>query len=347
MGERRAFWDAYSERRRRPIDELVDHNPKHTAGFVRGTLVIFDTLNNLHPDLVIFPYRGAAPISWSLDAWSENFGRQGFNSLNLPIGSRVDTTTGLYSGPSPAEKWKIIAQEMGQLKTVRGIDSLKRPVLVDEVHSGGTISQAAMITEKILEHAFGAPNLNVIAAQDNRPEILSRKKSPKFIDLIANHYSDGIHTQNVLLPLVYVDCIDLLPYILSPGGLPEGAKPKPVPFNMVEVMGQQNHGMKTLLEKPSPSDYLMIMHNPEAEMLFKKLVGWMYRPQRLKALMPIIKNNQDLGASELSEGGFIMDDYEYLMTLLTDPGKTGINHPQSIRDWLCGYYSEIKDRKIF
>lgn len=341
----RKFWHAYSDKKRRPIDELVNHSPSQTADLMRGTLVIFDAANNLDPDLVIFPYRGSAPIAWSLDAWANCFGRERFTGLNIPIGTTTEYQSGVFEGPGPGEKWKIIARELEVFSKISGVEEVKKPLLIDEVHSGGTLSQAAMVLDKVLRANFGSSGLDVIAAQDNRPQVIARKKNAKFIEMATNVYSPTIRTQTVLMPLVYVDCVDLLPTILRPDtSAISGARVRDLPAGLSELMNRDI----SISQAPSPYDYLTIMHNPEAEQLFKKLVGWTYRPQRLEALMPLIRKGEEIKQSELVEGTNLADDYEFMLEALTHPNDDPkVVNPQAIRDWIIGFYSEIKARRIF
>jgi hypothetical protein len=310
----RLFWETYSAKKRRPIDELVLHSPVETAQFVTGSRVLFKMAGGSNPDLVAYPYRGAAPIAWTFDAWADVYHTGRFPSVYLPIGTNTEVVKGGSAGPNPSEKRDIINREIDMLARTGVLSSVRSVLLVDEVHSGGTISQAAIVLESVLAQRTAVRQLDVIAAQDSRPQILNRKKNDRYVEMASNVYKSSIRMSTYLLPLIYVDCVDLLPAILR--------------------------------DEQGGYEHLKILHNPEAEALFRQLVVWAHDPSRMEALMPVIKRNEELSAEQLAVIPGLEADYNYLLDALTYPQDSNkVVKPQAIRDWLGAYYSSVKAKK--
>src|SRR3989338_827353 len=216
-----AFWTSQNSSYVRPVDVAVRKISSFEAvGFVRGVRSVFNVIEAADPDIIFLPERGAGPIDWALQRFGEIYrGKERFKVF-LPIGTCVDPFTCAEWGPGKRDKSEIVGKIVGNLRETR--DWLSKPLLIDEVQSGATITK---VTHDLVRALIGlysggsvqpiTDKLQVVAVQDNRNGWLAQKKAKGYTSIVDNSkaYIQGFITE---MPLFTVDRQIFLNYLLAP-----------------------------------------------------------------------------------------------------------------------------------
>ncbi len=172
--------------------------PEEAVGFVMGCQEIYRMINEIDPDVMFFPERGASPIDWSLQQFGELYPDKIRHCVYLPIGTCIDPRTSSEWGPSKPTKLSIVHDAVENLH--RSGVSVKKPLLIDEVQSGATITNVV----RNLGDVMDGGDLFVIAVQDTRNSWLSRKHAKGYKKIIESK-REGVVARVVEMPLFTVD----------------------------------------------------------------------------------------------------------------------------------------------
>lgn len=201
---------------KRAMDTLVRQAPPTwVADFARGCAVVAALVAKERPGLVLYPGRGAGPLHWTARAL---LGGRHPQAVDLPIGSHRTGAAAAgrhlndppLAGLSRPRKKQVVEDALAALRA----SGAYRPgvtgvLLVDEVQNGGTLVEAARIVRQAMDGHGDTSALRVVAAQDQRPGVLSRPRSPRFAELAANNMP-GVVAAVVPLMLFTVDRHTLL-----------------------------------------------------------------------------------------------------------------------------------------
>jgi hypothetical protein len=243
------FW--VNPSRIRPIDRIINsaiqernpNTPQAVSDFVFGCETIFHMVQQIEPDLIILPLRGAAPIGWTLEEFEQLEGRE-YPKVYPRIGDHINVLSSKQRGYP-----RSIKQEIAKVDLSHATARVQRPLLVDEVQAGSTLTEIAHFLSSVLKDVFDCDKLYIIGAQDSR--VMQRKKTDGYQKLVANVDAQFV-TSTVDLPLFYVDRNELLDYLLEF----EGVSPANIPT-------------------------IQVMHNTEAEALFKNITFGVLHPELL------------------------------------------------------------------
>jgi hypothetical protein len=243
------FW--VNPSRIRPIDRIINsaiqernpNTPQAVSDFVFGCETIFHIVQQIEPDLIILPLRGAAPMGWALEEFEQLEGRA-YLKVYPRIGDHINVLSGKQRGYPRSVKQEIAKVDLPQVTI-----GVQKPLLIDEVQAGSTITEIAHFLSPALKDVFGCDILYVIGAQDSR--VMQRRKTDGYQRLVANVDAQFV-TSTVDLPLFYIDRNELLDYILEF----EGVSTANIPM-------------------------IQVVHNIEAEDLFKNITYGVINPELL------------------------------------------------------------------
>lgn len=298
MQERKVgFWRQYEEPFETPMGFVIDRvKPGQAIDFVLGIKALAATISQINPDVIFLPERGAMPLWWSarefLQAQSDsNLPR----IVNLSTGEGVDNITGRNFGIKDDQKGEVIKQQI-QILLDQGF-KITRPLLIDEVHTGSTLTHAARHLSSAFAE-FGIPeDLRILAIQDNRKKILQRKKYHGFVRLVTNALPI-YQTSMLTIPLFYVDRQSMLNHLIRP----ETANP------------DRSHLMT------------MTMHNTDAEQTFRNLVLAVMHPKILKNIVDNTPaSTQDIDNQSSAIYARLTDWLESL--------RSELQNPEQVTNW--------------
>lgn len=218
------FWGNYSSNFARPVDHAVRKiSPVEVVGFVRGARSVFNIVEGLNPDVIFLPERGANPVDWALQRFSELYRGSDRMKVYLPIGTCVDPQTGQEWGPEKLLKRQVVKRLVEDLR--ERVGWLNRPLLIDEVQSGATLTNVAHSLVEVLTGKDPSESgesitdrLFVIAIQDSRNGWLTHKKAKGYRSISHNEKAN-IQAFIEELPLFTVDRQIFLNHLLSPMGV--------------------------------------------------------------------------------------------------------------------------------
>jgi len=289
-----SFWSHYN-RLPHPVVRLVRDVPVHeVVEFARGVGAITHLVAQRRNDVIFIPERGAGPISWAMQQWNEFDGSETHFSY-LPIGTHTTVTDYKQGGYSHTTKKYIIELEVRRQLELRG--AINRPLLIDEVQTGGTLFSAAKNLQEVLKRLQASDVLDVVAIQDNREHSLYREKVPGFIRMVT-HEDARFQAATVPLPLFFLDKQSMLNHILEPNDI-------------------EDESRKLSL--------LRIVHNAEAVQLIKDLVLCVKQPELLKRAIDQVMIVGNISLDDVPS----VDNQRYVSRLkdlveeaVTDPGLT-------------------------
>lgn len=266
-----SFWETYNNSSIRPMDRVINaanqernpNTPQTISDFVFGCRTIFSMMQQIEPDLVILPLRGAVPIGWVVEEFEQLNGKH-YPKVYPRVGDHINALDGRQGGYPLQTKQDIVRVD---LSNVTGV--VERPLLIDEVQAGSTLTEVASLLSSELRDVFSCETLYVIGAQDTR--VMQRKKTKDYLQLVGNLRPQFI-ASTVNLPLFYIDRNEFLDYLLEPTGKESSKTP-------------------TMLHT---------MHNIEAEDLFKNLTYGVLYPD---ILLRVIKDIRDGKGGQLIEEG--------------------------------------------
>lgn len=254
-----SFWEMYNNSSIRPIDRVINaahqernpNTPETITDFILGCRTIYSMIQQIEPDLVILPLRGAIPMGWVIEEF-ERLNEKHYSKVYPRVGDHINVLDGKQGGYPLQAKQDIVKADLSNV-----IGVVKRPLLIDEVQAGSTLTEVANLISQELKDRFACKTLYVIGAQDSR--VIQRKKTEDYLQLVGNLRPQFV-TSTVNLPLFYIDRNEFLDFILEPAG-------------------------KDLSNAPM---MLHTMHNSEAEELFKNLTfGVLYPDILLKVISNI------------------------------------------------------------
>jgi len=286
MPTKESYWER-QEGHNPNVLEILIHNikPDHVYGFVKGCEAILSILEEFHTDTVIYPERGAIPISWVVSELSNTTPFE-FDEIHLPIGTHQNINKPKYSGLNGNQKKIIIDKAIEQIISRFGLNI--KLAIVDEVQSGSTLSQASHHILNSLRSFNSSINMLVIAAQDNREGVIHRNKTQGFRIISANERS-GITAAVIPMPLFTVDRDALLNDILFPSDAPEKVR---------------LHAMK-------------ICHNTDSEYLFRLMTDFIQHPEKILMLIHLLEDN----FTHMPCDGNLKNQCLFLFDLLTRSDK--------------------------
>lgn len=194
------------------ISEYTAVEPIQIRDFVYGCNIIKGKFEAVRPDAVFYPERGASPIAWAVEELWYDGGRSDkeyYRPVFIPIGTKVDPTTNSWSGISRETKQEVVSSTVQDLVS-KGI-KISKPVLVDEVQIGGTLSFVAPILYDALHEAYGVEKMNVIAAKDSKTGQIRVKKLRQ---MLTQRFPE-LPTMVALLPLFFIDQVNMLDIIVE------------------------------------------------------------------------------------------------------------------------------------
>jgi hypothetical protein len=277
-----SFWVNPSQIR--PIDRIINsaiqernpNTPQAVSDFVFGCETIFHMVQQIEPDLIILPLRGAAPMGWALEEFEQLEGCT-YPKVYPRIGDHINVLSGKQRGYPRSVKQEIVKVDLPQATI-----GVQKPLLIDEVQAGSTITEIAHFLSPALKDVFDCDTLYVIGAQDSR--VMQRKKTEGYQRLVANVDAQFV-TSTVDLPLFYVDRNELLDYLLEF----EGVSPAGVPT-------------------------IQVMHNIEAKALFKNITYGVLHPELLLNAVKCVREGE-VQQDRLSQwiGGLVVPKDEYYL----------------------------------
>lgn len=276
------YWEYYNALKIRPIDVVVNGanreknalTPDVLADFVFGCRTIYAAVDQYNPDMVFLPQRGASPIGWALEVFEDRNGGR-YPKTFLRIGTHINVEENKLVGYPWFTKQQIVEADVQNLIERRHEQNffegkpydpqvIKRPLLIDEVQSGSTISEANGYLKEALAKNGQKSDVAVICAQDSR---VNRQKTQDYIDLVTDPANQRTTTV-VNVPLFYVDRPELLDYLLQPS-----------------VEDTNVHPNAPMLQQ--------IKHNVEAKHLVKNLVKAILEPNILIAALYEVRYPQN------------------------------------------------------
>lgn len=261
------FWEEYNNPLETPMGFVINHvQPGQVVDFALGVKALSATISQIHPDVIFLPERGALPLWWSAREFLQTQSDTPLPKIvTLAIGEGVDNTTSRNSGIRDFQKGDVVKQQI-QILVDQGIE-IKRPLLIDEAHTGSTLTHAARHLSSAFTNAGMPDSLRIIAVQDNRGGILQRRKYHGFVRLVSNAIQN-YQTSMLTIPLFYVDKQTMLNHLIRP----ETANP------------DRSHLMT------------MTMHNTYAEETFMNLIVATMHPRIVKDILtnnPTEQNRND------------------------------------------------------
>ncbi len=299
------FWQKYEGRNPVNVLDVIfrEIQPKELYGFVKGCASLQMTLEQIRPDLVIYPERGAMPIAWTIRAFSELRGFE-YSEIDIALGSHIVIQTNRETGVGGLQKRRVIQHWLQY--AAENICDLNTVVMIDEVQSGKTLSQATHHLLEYIQTSSPDTSLHIIAVQDDRNHVLHRSKVPAFRTLSSNE-RQGITAQVFPMPLFTVDRTALLDYLL---------------------IDEEMDLTKTPI--------VHTLKNTEAETVFRLFALVLSDPQFSQIFSEAI--DHQIPPSSLGVEGF--DNYFYwLFEMITNP--TANNHQKVRYDHICIFFQSL------
>ena len=292
------LWERVLDTSHHALDQFVYRSvtPSETVAFVTGIEALYTVVFHIHhagPDLLVLPLRGASPICAALSVFEEEYGTP-MRRLYLPIGTHADPDTGGLSGYSQFIKGEIIDQKVRQL-AAEGV-TVNRPMLIDEVQSGATCSVASKLVDQALREYFGTAGLDVVAAHDQRKN--TRSTVPAYREFQANHHP-RIRLHEVLLPLVTVDNVRLMDFVvrpaagtLEPGGIEH--------LRLVHITNEQGReGIRTIVAAVKHPELLGEVLNRASDPAALDALGEKFAPRSMEfQLIKALRDYLEVSAGE-------------------------------------------------
>lgn len=152
-------------------------NSSDMKSYVAGMLNLATVIEELNPDGVIIPLRGAYPFYAAYEKISEIKGKKPKEGLFLPLGTCIDLQKNKKRGLTVPEKREVIDSYISSYLKKRPFT--KDFLLVDEVMHGGSIKLTYNLLSNYL--AIYAPEIKikVCAVEDKRHKKMSRYRGIK------------------------------------------------------------------------------------------------------------------------------------------------------------------------
>lgn len=195
------FWPGYESNLPRPLETAVSKtSPEMAVEFIRGGVEIYSAVALVNPDVLFLPERGAGPFSWMIEFLEDREGRA-FYKVPLMIGTQTEVVSSESHGQTKPVKRMNVKRGLEVARDQLG--SIKKPMLIDEVHFGGTIKIAANYLHLGLKEMGIEAPIYLVAAQ-NTTNSENRKKVKGYKTLISNT-KPGIRAAVVDIPLIFMD----------------------------------------------------------------------------------------------------------------------------------------------
>ena len=157
------------------------------TSFCKGMINMYKYGNDLGPDLMVFPLRGAYPFYACYRRMSEIEGKDMPKSELPPLGTCIDMGQKMRRGLTKPEKYQMINSTFDEF--FKEGNGEKTILLVDEVFNGGTILTHHHMMNRYLYEFQPGSKLNVCAIEDSSHEQRSKYRNR------ANKF--GYHTVRV------------------------------------------------------------------------------------------------------------------------------------------------------
>lgn len=199
----------------RPEDALARIPDTEFEQFVFGMKSIYSIIfEQEKPDLIIAPWRGAAPLVWTLEEMAKRRGDTLPECIAIPLGTNVDVANGGHQkGISATSKIHIISTYLETIYETMG-ENVHKIMLLDEANTGGTISQAAHHFNHILESMRDKYQWNVsfVSVAAHNIKGAGGNIAGGFANFLSNHWMGATH--KIAIPMPQMDKKWLLPVIL-------------------------------------------------------------------------------------------------------------------------------------
>ncbi len=306
MEERSRYWSAY-EKEANPLQYVLEKVPPAEAvGLVRAHYQLASHIEDLNPDIIFFPARGALPSAIMTDAILSEKGKH-FNYLQVPLGTATNVMTAGTQGFSHAEKGKIVKQTLRAASHFEG--KIQKVLLVDEVQKGGTITQHAKMFRRDIKEMMGIQDLYIIALVDSRHHQPLQERAPGYNPIMRGEVEGIIPWAEILLPMAVLDRQQILDRILIP---------------------KKTDGRNVILPH--------IQHNVDMHHIFTLLVDAYRNPIHFQWAVELLRETpQSLRFSEEIQA--VITNYMQKITSVYE--KTLQNHtqvePNKLLDWLSDF----------
>lgn len=202
-----------SEREPGAFDRLVRSAPSQVANFALSSDIVRSSVASAGEVLVILPERGALPIFWAADGYSEE-------EKTMVVDGTITLPIGTFDFENPQGKIKKGTLSRDQKESIIGrfdsdISGADRILLIDEVQHGGTITEVVDIVNR-RRGSNSSKRMYVVAAQDSRKKVSSGRKKDKYQKMVSGN-TEGVSANVVPMPLVATDSDALLNRLWYPG----------------------------------------------------------------------------------------------------------------------------------
>ncbi len=186
------------------LEALQHETPEgHVQGFLDGATVLRSLIENADLTDVMYPLRGAMPLSWALEGDNSleavpSYGRR--HEVPLGVFTEYDNNgQGRRSSPNSPQKYEIIENTL-----VRVIDNDMRLGIIDEVQGGGTVIPLVSGVIQSLRRHNSQSLVKLFPAEDTRSVSINRRKTSGYRRMVSQQIM-GLSTTVVRMPLVFCD----------------------------------------------------------------------------------------------------------------------------------------------
>lgn len=310
INEAPKFWAGQEKCLLRPIDTAVTKiRPDKVVEFIAGCERIQRIVDCVKPDVIFLPQRGAAPIGWALDELTKR--KNGRLVVYLPLGTHSDVMSGDVKGLDHPGKRKAI--ESGLRYAVETLGKVEKPMLIDEVQSGGTLKEAAYLMLSEMDRQRAGKTLYVVAVQDNSNGWLTHKKVKGFCTLVSNT-REHVRSSIVEVPFFSVDRQEFLDHILYPSDAP-------------------------MENRPAMQMYL---RNTQSENFIRCLTAGYLHPHCLSTALEMLKGS--IHKDFQSHGTQFRRIYEWMLTLVHQKEPCAVKSEDVVK-WLTAFNEAVINNK--